>query len=282
MKKILKEGRITLLLPEGEGGGLTGETYLIEHNNKKYVLRKCETLSKAEYYEHLLKKFAKYNFFPKFFGRIGKNVMLEYIEGRDLKEKGEKIEYFKQIGKILGIINKFEFESRFENLFIKQLKELTSGKYAPSLKVQIARKKRDIHTKPKKVLEELQAQKILKFFNSLKKSLNPSVVYECTDPMPSNFRLRKNKIYLVDIDSIKPRYKGMGISKFFLEWGKTPLRRNKFTEGYKQNNSLSFFTHEYKKFMDLNFLIQKLNFQTQTGKNYSLTIEKVKLFVKNK
>ncbi|MBT7238087.1 hypothetical protein HN865_04495 [Candidatus Woesearchaeota archaeon] len=281
MKKILKGGKIKLLLPEGEGGGLTGETHLVEYDHQKYVLRKCETLSKSRYYEHLSKKFEKYGFFPKFLGRLGKNVFFEYIEGRDLRSNEEKTEYLFEIGKILGIINKFSFENKFENLFNKQLKELTSGVYVPSLKVLMAREKRNIRKKPKKVLTDKQYKEILKCFKKLKKELNPKIVYECTDPMPGNFRVRKNKIYLVDIESIKPRYKGLGMNKFILEWGKTPLKKNKFIEGYNQHSSLSYFTDEYKKFIDLNFLIQRLNFQVQTGKDYIPTVEKVLRFIEN-
>ena len=144
MKNIIKEGEISLLFPEGEGGGLTGETNLVKHNGQKFVLRKCETISKAKYYEHLSKKFEKFGFFPKLIGRIGKNVLFEYIEGRDLKGKGEKIKYIEDIGKILGTINNFKFENKNENLFLKQVKECASGNYKPSLKVLIARKIRKI------------------------------------------------------------------------------------------------------------------------------------------
>ncbi|MBT4376562.1 hypothetical protein HOD29_04275 [archaeon] len=279
MKEILKKGKTKPIFSDSGEGGLTGETNLLEYKNKKYILRKCETLSKAKYYEHLSNKFEKYGFFPKFLGRFGKNVLFEYIEGRDLKRKGEKTDYIRDIGKILGIINKFSFENRTENLFNKQLKECISGKYEPSLKVKIARKRRNIQSKPIKVLTKTQSKEILKKFNQLKEKLSPKIVYECTDPTPSNFRVRNNKIYLVDIESIKPKYKGLGISKFILEWGKTPLKKKKFIEGYKEKSNLSFFTEEYKKFIDLIFLVQRLNFQIQTGKDYNPTIEKINKFI---
>lgn len=281
LKKIINEGEISQLFPEGEGGGLTGETHLVKHNNQKFVLRRCESISKAKYYEHLSEKFEKFGFLPKLIGRSGKNVLFEYIEGRDLKGKGERIKYIGEIGKILGIINKFKFESKTENLFCKQIRECVSGKYKPSLKVLIARKRRKIRKKPKKVLTEKQAKSILKLFNKIKSKLKAKIVYECTDPMPGNFRVRKNKIYLVDIESIKPRYKGLGVSKFLLEWGKDPLKKRKFIEGYEKSNSLKFFNKEYKKFIDLTFLIQRLHFQVQTGKDYDLTLEKINRFIKN-
>jgi hypothetical protein len=275
MNNIIKEGETSLLFPEGEGGGLTGETNLVKYHGQKFVLRKCETISKAKYYEHLSKKFEKFGFFPKLVGRVGKNVLFEYIDGRDLKGKGEKINYIEDIGKILGTINKFNFENKIENLFLKQVKECVSGNYHHSLKVWMARKKRNIRKRPKKVLTKKEAKEILKRFNEFKKKLNPKLVYECTDPLPGNFRVRKNKIYLVDIESIKPRYKGLGISKFLLEWGKTKSKQERFVKGYKSKNKIDFLTEEYKEFINLIFLVQRLNFQAQTEKGTKETYEKI-------
>jgi len=275
MKYILKKGKTEILVPEGVGGGLTGETHLIVYDKKKYVLRKTISVSKAKYYEHLSKKFKKYKFLPNFLGRIGKNVFYEYIEGRDLKNEKEKLENIKSVGKILGTINKFKFEFKFDHIFRTQLRELSSGKYKPSLKVQIARKRGKIRKKPKRIFDKKQSNKILNYFNIFKKELNPKIVYECTDPTPSNFRLRNNKVYLVDIESIKPRYKGFGVSKFLMSWGKVKNRKNKFIEGYKMKNSMKFLNDKYKDFIDLIYLIQKINFQVQVGRDHKPSLKKL-------
>ena len=99
MKHLLKEGKISLLLPEGEGGGLSGEVHLIKHKDKNYVVRRCQNLEKAKHYASLSKKFKKYGFLPKLLGRHGKDVFYEYIGGRDLR-KAESIKVFEQLGKI--------------------------------------------------------------------------------------------------------------------------------------------------------------------------------------
>jgi thiamine kinase-like enzyme len=275
MKQVLKEGKMELLIPERAGGGLTRETHIVRHKGKKYVLRKCLELSKARYYEHLSEKFEKHGFLPKFLGRLGKNVFYEYIDGRDLRGKKERLDNIKEVGKILAMINKYKIEKSEKELFKTQVKELVLGNYNPSLKVQIARKARKVRKKPKALLTKEEGIKILSYFKKLKKELKPKLVYECTDTTPGNFRVRKGKVYLVDIESIKPRYKGLGITKFFNEWGKTTNKRKEFIKGYKSKNSLKFLNDKYKKFIELIFLINRLNFSAQTGKEYKSTIEKI-------
>ncbi len=86
MKHILKEGEINLLLSES-GGGLSNEVHLIKHDGKNYIVRKCDSLKRARGYELISKKLERYGFLPKFLGRYGKDVLYEYVEGRDLREK---------------------------------------------------------------------------------------------------------------------------------------------------------------------------------------------------
>jgi|TARA_B100000315_G_scaffold47887_1_gene42635 thiamine kinase-like enzyme len=275
MDKLLKRGNIEILIPERAGGGLTGETHLLELDNQKFVLRKCADLEKADFYKKMANKFEKKGFFPKMIDKKGKNVLYEFIKGRDLRGKEERLNNIEEVGKILAIINKEKFKGKFSDPFETQIRELKTGKYIPSLKVKIARKKRNITSKPKKLLTEKQAKEILNYYKSKKTKLKPEVVYDCGDPTPGNFRLRNGKVYLVDIDSIKPRYKGFGISKFFLEWGKTRNKQEKFVKGYKSKNNLNLLTEEYKDFIDLIFLVQRLNFQAQTGKETKETYEKI-------
>jgi len=70
MKKILEKGKKSLLLPDGEGGALSGEVHLIEHENKKYVVRICSDLKKAKYYEDISKKLEKKEDYPCFLRKI--------------------------------------------------------------------------------------------------------------------------------------------------------------------------------------------------------------------
>lgn len=275
MNKLLKRGSVEILIPERAGGGLTGETHLLKVDNQKFVLRKCADLDKANFYKKMSGKFEKKGFFPKLIDKKGKNVLYEFIKGRDLRGKKERLDNIEEVGKILAIINKEKFKGRFSDPFETQIKELKTGKYIPSLKVKIAREKRNITAKPKKLLTEKQAKEILKYYKNKKTELKPEIVYDCGDPTPGNFRLRNGKVYLVDVDSIKPRYKGFGISKFFLEWGKTKNKQEKFIKGYKSKNKINFLTEEYRDLIDLIFLVQRLNFQAQTGKDTKETYEKI-------
>jgi len=282
MNKLLKRGSVKILIPERAGGGLTGETHLLKVDNQKFVLRKCADLDKANFYKKMSDKFEKKEFFPKLIDKKGKNVLYEFIKGRDLRGKKERLDNIEEVGKILAVINKGKFKGKFSDPFKTQIKELKTGKYTPSLKVKIAREKRNITTKPKKLLTESQAKEILGYHKSKKVELRPETVYDCGDPTPGNFRLRNGKVYLVDIDSIKPRYKGFGISKFFLEWGKTKNKQERFIKGYKSKNKIDFLTKEYKNFIDLIFLVQRLNFQAQTGKDTKETYEKIISLIQKK
>jgi|TARA_B100001971_G_C18209582_1_gene549789 hypothetical protein len=279
MKTILRKGKIEILIPEKTGGGLTGETHMVTYDSQKYVLRKCKTLSKAKYYEHLSNKFEKYGFLPKFLGRIGKNVFYEYIGGRDLR-RNEKLENIKEVGKIISILNRFEFKDSFSYPLEIYLNELVTGKYRNLGKVALAREMRGIRHNPKKLLSKEDKKNILEKIAQLRKDIDLKIIYECTDPTPGNFRIRDGKIYLVDIDSIKAGYKGIGISKFFLQWGKTKGKKDKFIEGYGKKN-IKFLDSKYRSFVDLNFLVRRLWFEVQTGKNYKKSLEKINNLIKD-
>lgn len=165
MKHILKEGEISVLLPEGQGGALSGEVHLIKHNDKKYVVRKCENLQTAKYYEEISKKLERYNFLPKLLGRFRKNVLYEFIDGRDLRQN-EKSFVFEELGKIGAHVNNIATPSSRFNL-TNALNELVSGKYAPSRKVLMRRKRSNIRKRPRAVLQKKEAEKIKKLYKVL-------------------------------------------------------------------------------------------------------------------
>ena len=80
-----------------------------------------------------------------------------------------------------------------------------------------------------------KASNIKNLYISLKKKINPSIKLDANDVYPENFRLRNGKVYLVDIEAIKPLFRGHGIAKSFVRWFKTLEQRKKFKEGYSQN-----------------------------------------------
>jgi thiamine kinase-like enzyme len=239
---------------------LSGEVHLVQYDDKKYVVRRCRELSKARLYEDISKKFEKYGFLPKFLGRFGKDVLYEYIEGRDLREK-EEMKVFEQIGKISAHVNKFKIKGDTDKRFKKQLNELVSGEFDFGVKETERRKRNKVKKKPKPIFSEEKEKQINYVFNLLKKKSKPIMALDANDITPGNFRLGKNgRIYFVDIEAIKPRIKGFGIAKFYLQWGKTPARVKAFNKGYSSISSMKFLTQEYKDFIFLNFIIQKINY----------------------
>ena len=81
---------------------------------------------------------------------------------------------------------------------------------------------------------------------------------DANDVYPENFRLRKEKVYFVDIEAIKPLFRGHGIAKSFIKWFKTNKQREKFKEGYKSAASLNFLTKDYLQFLYLNYFMRSI------------------------
>jgi thiamine kinase-like enzyme len=260
MKHLLKEGEISLLLPEGEGGGLSGEVHLIKHRNEKYVVRRCDKLSKAKLYESLSQKFEKQGFLPRLLGRHGKDVFYEYVEGRDLTKK-EKMDVFYQIGKICAQINKVKVGGSLDKRFKIQIKELETGKFKFNKKESERRKRNKVTNKPKPIFDKKKAKEIKKVYKLLKQKSRSVLTLDANDVAQGNFRIDKtDKVYFVDIEAIKSKVRGFGIGKFYLRWGKTPAKQKAFNKGYSSVSSLKFLTTEYNDFITLSFLMQRINY----------------------
>lgn len=279
MKIILKEGKIDLLGPTKHGGALSGEVHLIKHNNKKYIVRKCNTLSKAKKYVELTKKFEKYQFLPKLLGRQGKNVLFEFIEGREL-DVDESPKVFEQIGRIAACINKVKIRGRYDSRFFRQLNELVNGKFEYNPKVLIKRGRIKNWKKPKAFYSKEKAREIRKLYNYLKKKSKPRFVLDSNDITMSNFIMKNKKVYFVDIEAIKPRIKGMGIAKCFLKWAKSPQKQKAFIKGYSKILSAKFLTIYYLDFIYLIFSMQAINYnvnvyQKQDYTKYANIVEKL-------
>ena len=269
MKHILTQGEVSLLFSDEGGGALSGEVHLVKHKKDKYVVRKCPDLRKAKGYEKISKEFEKYGFFPKLIGRFGKDVLYEYIEGRDLR-KNERPWVFGEIGKIAAHINKIKVPGIPYTRFNIQLNELVTGNFRFSPKVYLKRKRIKSWKKPKPILSEQEAKEIRRGYRAIKAKCNPTMALDANDLNPSNFRLGKDKkIYFVDIEAIKPRVKGFGIGKGFLRWARTPAKKEAFFKGYSSVSSIKFLTPEYMDFIYLNFLLQKVNYNVNVFQSKS-------------
>ena len=189
-------------------------------------------------------------------------MFYEYIEGRDLTKEKETLKTFEEIGKICAHINKVKVNGHISTLFNRQLRELHTGAFKFTKKEAERRRRNNIkHVKLKPVFNERKYKDIKGVYNKLKKKLNPELTLEANDVAKGNFRLGKdNKVYFVDIEAIKPKVKGFGIGKLYLRWAKEKKQQQAFAKGYTSVSSLKFFTVEYKDFIYISFLIQRINY----------------------
>ena len=255
MKDILKKGEIKELLSDEGGGGWSKEAHLLIYGKEKYMLRRAQTLQRAKKYEELSKKLEKFGFLPKFLGRYGKDVIYEYIEGRDLRRE-ETLKVIKQIGKIAGQINKVRANDSLDKKFEKQINEALTGDF------------KDLNKKVKPLLSKEKVDEIIRLYFYLKRKSKPSIRLDLNDASPSNFRLRKGKVYFVDIEAIKPRYKGYLIGKAFTKWFRTKNQQKAFLEGYNLVLSAGFINDYYLDFTYINYLVQEVNYTCRYGKKY--------------
>ncbi|MEK6909274.1 MAG: hypothetical protein AABX23_04450 [Nanoarchaeota archaeon] len=235
MKNILKNGKISVLTSDDGGEGWSGEVHLLTYEGRKYVLRKYKTLKRAKYFEEISHKLEKYGFLPKFLGRVGKDVLYEYIEGRDLIKKESKSVIYR-VGKICAYINKIKVNGSVTRRFEKNLNEVRKAKLLPK--------------------EEIE--RVEKIYQFLLKKTKPIFTLDANDLHGSNLRLRNGNVYLVDIDSIAERPKLFAIGKAFFKWFKKPKEQKQFRKGYSSISSTQFWDEKYQDFIFLNWLLQDI------------------------
>lgn len=252
--QILKHGKIKKLT-SSKGSGTTGEAHLAQLKGKKYVLRICPNKKTADWYLFLYKKLEKYEILPKIFEYQGKYLLIEYIIGRDLKEKeDEKIIYM--VGKICALVNKTKYAGKYKNKFLDKLNEITD----------------------RNIISEEKSKKIEELYKKLKSKIKLHFSLDIGDTTNDNFRLsKKGKIYFVDIEAIKYHIKGMSIAKAFYQWFKKPEERKNFIKGYKSKHPINYLTKNYLKFCYLIFLIQRIRFKHNKGEKASLKTALFKL-----
>lgn len=242
--EILVKGQ-TKLLP----GGDSKETFLVNYKRKKFVLRKCSNKKRANELAFICNNLERYDILPKLLYQEGKNLMFEYVKGRACK-KSDALKVAQEIGKICALINKlpnknsFNFDKRFFG-YLETLNEW--GLFAP---------------------EEIK--KINKIYTDFRRTIKPKIILDANDVYPENFRLRRGKVYLVDVDAIKPLLKGFGIGKGFVRWFKTPKQRERFKKGYCSIAPVNFLNDNYLKFILLNFLARNISSSIRLNKKVNI------------
>ncbi len=231
-------------------GGFSGEAHLLKHEGKKYFLRKCLSQERAEGYLYLYNNLEKHGVFPKLLYGEGKTLLFEYLEGRDCRqEDGMKAAY--DVGRIFGLVSQVpvnpDCKLNLDKTFFKDLEILFE----------------------KKIIDDIKFDKIKKIYALLRKKVDLKIVFDVSDCIPSNFRFSGDKLYLVDIESVKCRFKGRGIAKAFLRWFKKEEEREMFKKGYSSVAPADFMTKEYMQYSYLYYLVVNTIVKLQDGKNYS-------------
>ena len=251
MKKILSEGKITKFEK-----GVASSVYLIEYGNEKYVLRTFKSKKEADFYLGIMKKLNKFGFFPKVLKNKGRKVLFEYIQGRDCKDSDSKIAA-NQVGIICAVVNKLKTNKEYnlDKQFKKFINKIEKSKILSRTQVKIARE----------------------LYYTLSKSVKPKITLDANDVYAENFRINKGKIYMVDIEAIKPILKGQGIMKGFNKWFKTPKAQKEFLKGYNSIGNSKFLTKDYIKFANLFFYTRQIAIRIIfKGKPDEANVEKLK------
>jgi len=280
MKEILEKGEIKRIIPRA-GGGLTGEVHLLKYQGKKFILRRCNTLEKAKQYVTIYKKFKQYGFLPKLLGRYGKDVLFEFIPGRYVR-KNDSLTVYAQLGRMAAQINQYSATYNYKKVFYKQLQEIITGKYELDIKVLDRRRRNKVDIKPKRVFTANESKRIKSAFTSLEKKCKPQTAIDANDYGKTNFIIGKNhKVYFVDIEAIRPKIKGFGIAKAMMQLIKKENQQQAFMKGYEEILPTTFLTEAYKDFLDLSFLMQKINYMSKIYQKseYEMPVKKLRKIV---
>ncbi len=286
MKFDLTEGIFTPIIPQS-GGGLSLETHLWEYTKRKYIVRKCKSEKKARSYVFISKKLSRYNILPKLIKRKGKNVIYEYLHGRNLK-KNERLKIFEQVGEICAKINntKILTDVKINTSFYKQLKGLETGNYKKftlgEMKEKRKRRPKERYNikRIKPLITSCEKSKIKKINNSLIIITKAKVCFDAFDVSPANFRLSKGKVYFVDIGGIKSTLRGMGLAKGLWGWAQTEKQRSAIIKGYFLNTKKTF-SQKYLNLIKLHYLIQSLHDRVKLGRDYNTQLIILRSFLKN-
>lgn len=262
MKKILNNGKISPLIPESGFGGLSKEVHLLDSQGEKYILRKCPNIKTADKYQRIYNSLERYEFLPKLLWRDRTKIIFEYIRGRDCQKSDASSVAF-DIGKMAARINDLgnprKIDYDMDEKFLTKLAFLQK----------------------KKVLEPLTAREIQEKYLALKEKAKPKLCMDINDVTPSNFRIYRGKVYMVDIEAIKLCPRGVGIAKGFLKWFQTPLQRKKFIQGYRSVSDPSFLTEDYKNFVYIYHLVHNIYFSYQRNKIPTNQINRLERLLKD-
>lgn len=228
----------------------SGETFKIWGNNGKvYKLRYADGLLNAREMERNVKAFPQ--MFPKFYGREGRYLLFDWVEGRTLSLGDTDPQIYRKLGEFCADVHNANLikSGSANRFFFLQLNAI-----------------------PETILTKDQRVKVIQKYESLIEKIDYDLIIDLQDMHARNFIIdKKNRIYLVDEDALVHRIKGAGIAKAFLRWIATPEKRQAFWQGYTSKHSNDYFDKEYEMLVNIVEYVRGIS--SGVARNDKYTIE---------
>ncbi|MBU1029698.1 MAG: hypothetical protein ABIC91_06950 [Nanoarchaeota archaeon] len=231
-------------------GAISGEAFeVLASSGKKYKLRCCKTLKQAKLTERNVTLIP--NLFPRFYGREGRYLLFDWINGEFLgKELSLDVCY--KLGKMAGEAH--------------ALSEINKKKTPFDLFNTII-----TNLRTHKIFNNQILGQIEKTYFAMIEKLKPDIVLEFHDFHRGNILADKHgKLYFIDEEGFGYKVKGLGLAKPFFrsKWIKTSAQKRAFWKGYCEHHSNDYFDNDYKKFVHFLQLIRTISTRTRTGADY--------------
>lgn len=234
-KQLLKNPSFRHLEPDAgpDSGGISGQAFLVTDGSSRHKLRECDSCRKAKELEQRLKKVTQLGILPKFHGRDGRYLLFDFIEGRDLvKQEGPAVIH--KLGQMVGKLNKVKVNKYDHNkYFLGSLDYLLKN-----------------DTIDKQLYDD-----ILAGYRTLGSKIKLQYCMDYKDMQPSNVRMSTDgKLYFIDEEAMRQRFKGFGLAKPFMKWF-DEAQRAAFENGYNTVSDIGFFDADLEKFSGLYYLV---------------------------
>ena len=230
---------------------MSGETFKITSNNgKQYKLRYCNKLRNARRIERNVKLLP--HAFPKFYGREGRYLLFDWIDGDHLGFNISPETCYK-IGKLMGEAHALEDIDSKKNIkdeFKKRMRIILSAK---------------IFSKEELIKIELK-------YKQLRKKVKIDFFLEFNDVHPFNLMLdKKGNLVFVDEDGFGHKIKGYGLTKPLLlsNWIGSAEKREAFFKGYNEHHSDNYFDLDYQRFLAFMKLLNTIYMKIETNRDYT-------------
>jgi len=207
-----------------EQQGFTGQVFKVQDaNGTFYKLRMCRNVEEAKLYEHHAR--IAPGMMPRFYGRDGRYLLVEFFEGRPLKKSNLDDCY--AMGRLYAEIHQLHKEGDPETQhekFRHDLKELLN----------------------KNILTAAEYAQAAELYEELSKSITHHIALEAFDLNASNFMRSHDRVVFVDEEGMHITFKGAGMVKIFEKL--EPDQLAAFQKGYASVASMKFFSTEYELF----------------------------------